>query len=67
MDPKNKRQRPDGIGHTGFTPAFGSPTAGGAAARTTKVIAGDFRLTVNPVDGSQVEPCRPEERIGKTE
>ncbi|MQY12031.1 hypothetical protein SRB5_21600 [Streptomyces sp. RB5] len=62
MDPKNKRQRPDHIGgHSGFTPAFGSPVSG---ARTAKIVAGDLRLTVNPVDGSQVEPVRPGERAG---
>ncbi|MHC5703994.1 ATP-binding protein [Streptomyces tirandamycinicus] len=31
-------------------------------ARTVRVIAGDFALTVNPVDGSEIEPCRPGER-----
>ncbi|TLQ43681.1 ATP-binding protein [Streptomyces marianii] len=28
-------------------------------ARTVRVVAGDFALTVNPVDGSEIEPCRP--------
>ncbi|MFI1465692.1 ATP-binding protein [Streptomyces wuyuanensis] len=30
-----------------------------APARTVRVVAGDFALTVNPVDGSEIEPCRP--------
>uniref|UniRef100_A0AAU3GSB7 ATP-binding protein n=1 Tax=Streptomyces sp. NBC_01401 TaxID=2903854 RepID=A0AAU3GSB7_9ACTN len=31
-------------------------------ARTVQLISGDFLLTVNPVDGSEIEPCRPGER-----
>lgn len=30
-----------------------------APARTVRVVAGDFALTVNPVDGSEIEPCGP--------
>lgn len=28
-------------------------------ARTVKVVSGDFLLTINPVDGSEIEPCPP--------
>ncbi|WP_371612811.1 ATP-binding protein [Streptomyces clavifer] len=31
----------------------------GHQARTVQLISGDFVLTVNPVDGSEIEPCRP--------
>ncbi|WP_406399557.1 ATP-binding protein [Streptomyces sp. NBC_00879] len=30
-----------------------------APARTVQLVAGDFLLTVNPVDGSEIEPCPP--------
>ena len=28
-----------------------------ALARTVRLVTGDFLLTVNPVDGSEIEPC----------
>lgn len=39
------------------TPDFGqsAPTL----ARTVQLVSGDFLLTVNPVDGSEIEPCPP--------
>ncbi|MEU9010506.1 ATP-binding protein [Streptomyces sp. NPDC048479] len=42
------------------TPDFGqsAPTL----ARTVQLVSGDFLLTVNPVDGSEIEPCPPGER-----
>ncbi|MCT7353076.1 ATP-binding protein, partial [Streptomyces sp. 15-116A] len=33
-----------------------------ALARTVQLVSGDFLLTVNPVDGSEIEPCPPAER-----
>ncbi|MEU9606290.1 ATP-binding protein [Streptomyces sp. NPDC048057] len=36
-----------------------APALTPAPARTTPVVAGDFLLTVNPVDGSEIEPCPP--------
>ncbi|MFF9177829.1 ATP-binding protein [Streptomyces sp. NPDC014793] len=33
-----------------------------AVARTAQIVAGDFLLTVNPVDGSEIEPCPPHQR-----
>ncbi|MER5768839.1 ATP-binding protein [Streptomyces sp. NPDC001985] len=39
------------------TPEF--TPSGPAPARTVRVVAGDFLLTVNPVDGSEIEPCPP--------
>ncbi|WP_432187728.1 ATP-binding protein [Streptomyces sp. Tue6028] len=33
-----------------------------ALARTVQLVAGDFLLTVNPVDGSEIENCPPNER-----
>ncbi|MFE3327493.1 ATP-binding protein [Streptomyces sp. NPDC059176] len=30
-----------------------------ALARTVRLVSGEFLLTVNPVDGSEIEPCRP--------
>ncbi|MFG3203035.1 ATP-binding protein [Streptomyces sp. NPDC048192] len=34
-------------------------------ARTAHVVSGDLLLTVNPVDGSEIEPCPPVERPGR--
>ncbi|MBW1601493.1 ATP-binding protein [Streptomyces sp. JJ66] len=36
----------------------------GALARTVQLVAGDYLLTVNPVDGSEVESCPPDRRPG---
>ncbi|MEU6401185.1 ATP-binding protein [Streptomyces sp. NPDC046985] len=36
-----------------------------APARTSRLVSGDFLLTVNPVDGSEIEPCPPGERPGR--
>ncbi|MFG3494813.1 ATP-binding protein [Streptomyces sp. NPDC047928] len=41
-----------------LTPGLGQP-APAATARTAQLISGDFLLTVNPVDGSEIEPCPP--------
>ncbi|MDQ0833457.1 hypothetical protein QF032_005301 [Streptomyces achromogenes] len=40
-----------------LTPDFGQPAA--ALARTVRLVAGDHLLTVNPVDGSEIELCPP--------
>ncbi|MEU7060075.1 ATP-binding protein [Streptomyces sp. NPDC046197] len=36
-----------------------------ALARTVQLVAGDFLLTVNPVDGSEIEVCPPGDRPGR--
>ncbi|MEU3185497.1 ATP-binding protein [Streptomyces sp. NPDC006923] len=45
------------------TPALGHLKGAGAStpppARTVELISGDFLLTVNPVDGSEIELCPP--------
>lgn len=80
MDPMNRRPdehgRPDvaadsGDGDTGRARAsrddLPPPLASGgpnAPARTAQLTAGDFLLTVNPVDGSEIEPCPPGRRPG---
>ncbi|MFJ8604559.1 ATP-binding protein [Streptomyces shenzhenensis] len=46
-----------------LTPDFGQSTP--ALARTVQLVSGDFLLTVNPVDGSEIEPCPPGERPGR--
>ncbi|MFE3515536.1 ATP-binding protein [Streptomyces sp. NPDC059166] len=45
-----------------LTPDFGHQTP--QKSRTVQLISGDFLLTVNPVDGSEIEPCRPGEQPG---
>ncbi|HEY9374547.1 MAG TPA: ATP-binding protein, partial [Streptomyces sp.] len=34
-------------------------------ARTVRLVAGDLLLTVNPVDGSEIEACPPGDRPGQ--
>ncbi|MCZ9346492.1 ATP-binding protein, partial [Streptomyces sp. TRM76130] len=46
-----------------LTPDFGQ--AAPAPARTVQLVSGDFLLTVNPVDGSEIEVCPPGERPGR--
>ncbi|MEU6891502.1 ATP-binding protein [Streptomyces sp. NPDC046557] len=43
---------------TSAGPAAGAASTGGVA-RVVTLTAGDFTLTVNPVDGSEIEPLRP--------
>ncbi|MFE3636445.1 ATP-binding protein [Streptomyces sp. NPDC059168] len=43
-----------------LTSDFGPSTP--AVARTAQVVSGGFLLTVNPVDGSEIEPCPPHHR-----
>ncbi|MFJ9586410.1 tetratricopeptide repeat protein [Streptomyces acidicola] len=48
-----------------LTPDFGQPVP--ALARTVQLVAGNCLLTVNPIDGSEVENCPPRERPGRPE
>ncbi|MEU6669864.1 ATP-binding protein [Streptomyces sp. NPDC046727] len=36
-----------------------------APARMVQLVSGDLQLTVNPVDGSEIEPCSPAQRPGR--
>ncbi|MFF4831750.1 ATP-binding protein [Streptomyces sp. NPDC001315] len=76
MDPNNRG--PEEYGHDGdgyaprprpsrdpLTPDFGQHTP--ALARTVQLITGDLLLTVNPVDGSEIEICAPGARPGRPE
>lgn len=80
MDPNNRRagEYGDDVGHDnvagGDTPHpgpswdpltldFDQPAA--TPARTVELVAGDFLVTVNPVDGSEIEPCPPAARPGR--
>ncbi|GHG97653.1 ATP-binding protein [Streptomyces lanatus] len=56
-DGQSSRQRPP---RDPLTTDFGQHTP--ALARTAQVVSGDFLLTVNPVDGSEIEVCPPAER-----
>ncbi|MFI1736237.1 ATP-binding protein [Streptomyces sioyaensis] len=43
-------------------PAFGGPQAGSrGTARVVRLVSGAYLVTVNPVDGSEIEPCPPGE------
>ncbi|WNM30301.1 ATP-binding protein [Streptomyces sp. Li-HN-5-11] len=67
---------PEGMGHDGegHAPGRRPPRESRSAdfgqhapalARTVQLVAGDFLLTVNPVDGSEIEACPPGERPGR--
>ncbi|WP_369190238.1 ATP-binding protein [Streptomyces sp. R08] len=58
-DDTSSRQRPP---REPLTPDFGQHTP--ALARTVQLVTGDFLLTVNPVDGSEIEVCPPPRRPG---
>ncbi|MFI1968845.1 AAA family ATPase [Streptomyces cinnamoneus] len=36
-----------------------APETAGGPVRVVQLVAGDYLLTVNPVDGSEIEPCPP--------
>lgn len=76
MDPNSRG--PEEYGHDGdgsaprqrpprdpLTPDFGQHSP--ALARTVQLVTGDYLLTVNPVDGSEIEACPPGERPGRPE
>ncbi|MER6529426.1 ATP-binding protein [Streptomyces sp. NPDC001508] len=74
MDPINPGPEDHGREGTGHPPRprppreslaadFGPGTP--ALARTARLVCGDFLLTVNPVDGSEIEPCPPSQRPGR--
>ncbi|ARF57447.1 ATP-binding protein [Streptomyces gilvosporeus] len=45
------------------TPPFGTPQEGsGGQARVVRLVSGGYLVTVNPIDGSEIEPCPPGER-----
>ncbi|GAA3064846.1 ATP-binding protein [Streptomyces glomeratus] len=71
MDPNNAG--PEEYGHDGshaaarqrpprdpMTSDFGQPAP--ALARTVQLVTADFLVTVNPVDGSEIEACTPGQR-----
>lgn len=59
-DGSTPRQRPP---RDALTNDFGQHTP--ALARTAQLVSGDYLLTVNPVDGSEIEVCPPGERPGR--
>ncbi|MFJ8632725.1 ATP-binding protein [Streptomyces sp. NPDC093568] len=61
-DAQSSRQRPP---RDPLTPDFGQHAP--ALARTVQLVSGDFLLTVNPVDGSEIEVCPPAERPARPE
>jgi hypothetical protein len=76
MDPNTRG--PEEYGHDGegttprqrptrdpLTPDFGQHSP--ALARTVQLVTGDYLLTVNPVDGSEIELCPPGERPRRPE
>ncbi|MFF8783636.1 ATP-binding protein [Streptomyces sp. NPDC015125] len=67
MDP-NTHRGPEEYGEQGSpaeppAPAFGGARSGsGGLARVVRLVSGAYLVTVNPVDGSEIEPCPPGER-----
>ncbi|WKK25850.1 ATP-binding protein [Streptomyces olivoreticuli] len=73
MDPTNRSEEfGDGAhepatdgGPARETPGQESGGQGTAPVRVVRLVAGDYVLTVNPVDGSEIEPCLPGQRPGR--
>ncbi|MFI9807519.1 ATP-binding protein [Streptomyces sp. NPDC052301] len=69
MDPINPGPEEHGQAHSrrppreSLTSDFGH--AAPAVARTAQLVSDDLLLTVNPVDGSEIELCPPAERPGR--
>ncbi|MFD5396955.1 ATP-binding protein [Streptomyces sp. NPDC127097] len=67
MDP-NTHRGPEEYGEQGSpavppAPAFGGAQNGSTGlARVVRLVSGRYLVTVNPVDGSEIEPCPPGER-----
>jgi hypothetical protein len=74
MDPNTREPEDQGQDGDGRAPgrrpprdslAADFPPLAPAPVRTVQLVAGDFLLTVNPVDGSEIESCPPGERVGR--
>ncbi|MFJ4953728.1 ATP-binding protein [Streptomyces sp. NPDC088760] len=69
MDPINPGPEEHGQAHSrrpprdSLTADFAPGTA--APARMAQLVSGDLQLTVNPVDGSEIEPCPPARLPGR--
>ncbi|MFF9128041.1 ATP-binding protein [Streptomyces sp. NPDC014889] len=70
MDPNTREPEDMGHGGDGHVPSRRPPRDSLASdfvqhapapARTARLVSGDFLLTVNPVDGSEIEVCPPGE------
>ncbi|WP_129294166.1 ATP-binding protein [Streptomyces lydicus] len=67
MDP-NSHRGPEEYGEQGGPaepqgPAVGGTrSASGGLARVVRLVSGPYLVTVNPVDGSEIEPCPPGDR-----
>ncbi|MFF1508903.1 ATP-binding protein [Streptomyces sp. NPDC058326] len=61
MDPINRG--PEEYGHDAegddVRQGRGTPAPAPARARVVRLVSGDLLVTVNPVDGSEIEPCPP--------
>ncbi|MEU6594380.1 ATP-binding protein [Streptomyces sp. NPDC046881] len=69
MDPINPGPEEHGQAHSRRPPrdSLTSDIAPGTAApaRMAQLVSGDLQLTVNPVDGSEIEPCPPARLPGR--
>ncbi|MGW2558005.1 ATP-binding protein [Streptomyces sp. NPDC001514] len=67
FDDGDRERERDGAGaprppRDAVTPEFAQKAP--APARTVRLVSGDLLLTVNPVDGSEIEPCPPGQQPG---
>lgn len=78
MDPNNRvpednghdRERDGGQGDVGGHPSRPAQLPAGKTAppiRTVRIVTGEYLLTVNPVDGSEIVLCPPGEHPGRPE
>ncbi|MEV3989009.1 ATP-binding protein [Streptomyces sp. NPDC049837] len=61
-DDRDDAGRPRTTRDDGPTPAYGQGGAPPGKARTAQLVSGDLLLTINPIDGSEIEPCPPGRR-----
>ncbi|MET9292407.1 ATP-binding protein [Streptomyces sp. NPDC003077] len=60
MDPNNMESEEYGEqGHPAASPAPAPGGSSGGPVRTVQLVSGPYLVTVNPVDGSEIEPCPP--------
>uniref|UniRef100_UPI00202EF85A hypothetical protein n=1 Tax=Streptomyces sp. MSC1_001 TaxID=2909263 RepID=UPI00202EF85A len=59
MDPINRGPEEYGHESEGDDARQGRGAPAPTRARVVRIVSGDLLVTVNPVDGSEVEPCPP--------
>ncbi|KUL36283.1 AAA family ATPase [Streptomyces sp. NRRL F-4489] len=62
-----ERNGPAGPPAAGAAGSAGRQGGSGGLARVVRLVSGDYLVTVNPVDGCEIQPCPPGERPARPE